>query len=363
MSSIESEILQEAIEDSLEQALRLWKSEAELIEVYQLTPDASLRRYYRVRYAEGEEEKSVIATIFDSVDSPEAGGNATLNSFDSVLQVNRFLREGGIPVPEIYFSWKGSSWLIFQEDLGDQMLISVLQDEQRRGEVESLYKSALDILLRLQRQSRRDRDSCIAFHRSFSQLTYKKEMAEFWEFYAQYLPESESLIAPFNNLISQLASELHHHKLVLTHRDYHSWNLMVDGENTVRVIDYQDALVAPRTYDLVALINDRDTDSLLRKSLHRELCEYFRTELQLGGEFYEEFDRVSLQRDLKVAGRFSKLSQERGLKQYEAWIPGTLKRIGNTLERLALSGDTKIRSITGGNPYKDFYSVIRQYLS
>jgi len=59
----------------------------------------------------------------------------------------------------------------------------------------------------------------------------------------------------------------------LNHRDYHSWNLMIQDE-AVRVIDFQDALMAPPQYDLASLLNDRVTDSVIRPALEERLVRY-----------------------------------------------------------------------------------------
>ena len=94
--------------------------------------------------------------------------------------------------------------------------------------------------------------------------------------------------------------------------------------------------MSTRCYDVVALLNDRDTDSILGPELYRTLLDYF-LNLSEGSktEILAEYWRVLLQRDLKVAGRFRKLSRSRGLVSYERWVPGTLTRIGRTLRTLA----------------------------
>ena len=157
---------------------------------------------------------------------------------------------------------------------------------------------------------------------------------------------STSQLAVVDAAFKRLAAEVDGFPRVLEHRDFHSWNLLVDAQDRVRVIDFQDALLATRCYDIVGLLNDRDTDSALGEERYLRLLHFFYEQLERPSWFQYEYDRVLLQRDLKVAGRFAKLSSVRGLKQYERWIPGTLKRIGRTLNRLG-TGAAADESYTG----------------
>ena len=172
--------------------------------------------------------------------------------------------------------------------------------------------------------------------RVFDREVYLKEMDEIID-YAIGREEGACLLPFFD----EIASYLDALPRVLVHRDYHSWNLLVDKAEKVRIIDFQDALLAPRTYDLVALLNDRDTDALLGEKRYQMLVDYFKEQSSYGEEFFKEYYSALLQRDIKVVGRFSKLSKERGLSSYERWIPGTLRRIGKTLARIPQSSTAK----------------------
>jgi len=127
----------------------------------------------------------------------------------------------------------------------------------------------------------------------------------------------------------------------LNHRDYHSWNLMIH-DDAVRVIDFQDALLAPAQYDLASLLNDRITDSVIRPRLEERLVKYYlerRAELEKrkisADEFWEIYRLSAIQRDLKVIGRFYYLDLVKGKPGYMKFVPPTARRLERNLATVA----------------------------
>src|SRR5262249_46181189 len=112
----------------------------------------------------------------------------------------------------------------------------------------------------------------------------------------------------------ELSQELAEGPLVLTHRDYHSWNLFVH-QGSIRVIDFQDALLAPLPYDLATLLNDRATPTLVTPALERSLLEYFCARRAEAGaaldaeSFRARYYCFVLQKSLKIVGRFHYLEE------------------------------------------------------
>src|SRR5262249_54914275 len=112
----------------------------------------------------------------------------------------------------------------------------------------------------------------------------------------------------------------------LSHRDYHSWNLMIHDE-AVAMIDFQDALLAPPQYDLASLLNDRITDSIIQPDLEERLVRYYvdrRIDMENRpinrDEFTEMYLFSAIQRDLKVVGRFYYLDVVKGKTAYKKFI-------------------------------------------
>lgn len=321
----------------LEEVTAQWQPDAKIDRIDVIAPDASLRRYYRIVFAGAA--KPVVAMVFDSNKPAEVGAGPSVNSDEAYVELTKYFLENGWPVPELYFQSDDGQVLLI-EDLGGTLLcysvVGSRANSYNGEQRDTLYKQAVELIVELQKMPRAD--SFFPFQRSFDDTLYLKEIDEFREFV--YLPQrpgggKQELL---DRLFAELVAALGRIEQTLVHRDFHSWNLLIDSEGRLRIIDFQDACLGTRAYDLAALLNDRDTDTALGADRCKMLLEYFIDCLSLGDEFYDEYYLTLLQRDLKVAGRFSKLVQVRGLMNYEEWIPGTMRRIGRTLELLSERG-------------------------
>ncbi len=258
------------------------------------------------------------------------------------LNVHRFLKGIGVRVPKVYGHWVDEG-LMLLEDLGDVSL----WDRVRRApedDVTKWYRKAIDVLVTLQVRGTRARDkSCIAFQQTFDGHLYLWELAHFTQYGLQQggggsLPDTERKV--LNTAFKYIAEHLAGQPKVLSHRDFHSWNLMVhDGQ--VAVIDFQDALLAPRQYDLASLLNDRETDRVITVALEQSLIDYYLERTEALGEpqptrdsFWETYLMSAVQRDLKVVGRFRYLDLVKGKPAYSRFVPPTLARIGRNLQRI-----------------------------
>jgi len=312
---------------------------APLHRVEALPADMSPRRYFRI-YRDGP---SVIAMVFDSRAVPEAGGGTGLDSYDAVLLLTDYLAARGLPVPVIYGASNELS-IVFEEDFGDRFLADHLAAEPESALKQ--YRRAIELIIHL--QGAEHDPEFFALKRGFTAESYRREMEEIRDYYLPWKlgrKEHDDAILPaqkiaspveapnaiFDQCFEEIAKLLEQQKQVLVLRDYHCWNLLVPPGGELGVIDFQDALMATRCYDVVALLNDRDTDSALGEKSYNELLEYFFTQHPDGEQLRAEYPLVLLQRDLKVAGRLAKMVQLRGLTKYERWIPGTAARIRRTL--------------------------------
>ena len=120
------------------------------------------------------------------------------------------------------------------------------------------------------------------------------------------LPEADAKV--LRPLFEDIAGRLDRAPAFLNHRDYHSWNLFVH-DREIRVIDFQDALLGPATYDLATLLNDRDTPALVTPDLEHRLVEYYYDAWhQAGGDplshdaVWHEYNLCLLQKACKVVG-------------------------------------------------------------
>lgn len=330
--------------DLLKSCVASWDEHFEIINVSPVIPDASLRSYYRIFLSSSKTEiypSTAIAMVFESLKSPEAGkvsGRKTLPADEIYLLTTDFFRSNNVSVPVVYFN-DCQRHILLIEDLGDNHLANFLEASEEKGEaVKALYCSAIDQIFRIQSIS--FDKSLLPFQRRMDSNTYFLELTEVLDFAIPQGKIDNSERQILEKTFKDLAEALDVLPEKLAHRDFHSWNLLIDNQGQIRVIDFQDALIAPVTYDIAGLLNDRDTDSMLGKKLYHELLEYFRMKIGMEeNEFYYQYYLSLLQRDLKVIGRFHKLASTRQLAHYLRWVPGTSSRVGRGLDYLLNTGN------------------------
>ncbi|MGN6716530.1 MAG: aminoglycoside phosphotransferase family protein [Candidatus Binatia bacterium] len=304
-----------------------------------LAGDASSRRYYRAQLSGAVAPATVII-----MDLP-AGSALPLSSEELTvfkedpkelpfLNLHRFLSRIGVNVPKLYGQWENQG-IIILEDLGDIALwdrVQNLPDE----EIIAWYQKAIDELLRLQIVGTAQRDdACIAFQQRFDFKLYMWEFEHFIEWGLEKRPGAKIHRTAINELrkwFSAISETLQNQLPCLNHRDYHSWNLMVRNES-LRVIDFQDALLAPPQYDLASLLNDRITDELITPPIEQRLVHYYIDASRALGRtvdpdaFIEIYRLSAIQRDLKVVGRFYYLDLVKGKPAYRKFIAPTVRRL------------------------------------
>jgi len=326
----------------------LFGRDAAVTGVAALPGDASARRYYRVTLNGAGTIASLMAMQLP------AGSGLPLSSDELAvfkqapeelpfLNVQRFLQRVGVRVPKIYGQWQ-TDGLLLLEDLGDTALWDRVQGLPER-EVIAWYKKAIDELLRLQITGSEKRDDrCIAFQQRFDEKLYLWEFEHFFEWGLEKRPGAKvtrQTVAALRETFAAIAQTLDRQPFGLSHRDYHSWNLMIqDGE--ICVIDFQDALLAPAQYDLASLLNDRITDAVVQPHIEQQLADYyFEKTIELSGrsrsrqEFFEIYRLSAIQRDLKVVGRFYYLDLVKGKPGYMKFVPPTLRRLRRNLAQVA----------------------------
>lgn len=301
--------------------------------VRRLAGHASLRSYWRV----GEPPRSHVVMVMPPDAKPEEvtkGGTPAVNPF---VDVQRYLDGLGVRVPAIR-SFEEAEGLMVLEDLGDDMLETRLLAGAPRAR---LYEDAIDQLARLRAAAEARPGGCVAFTRAFDEELYRWELDHFLEWGleawkgARLSPEERAVVdRDFDRIAAALAAE----PRGFTHRDYQSRNLMVLPGGAQAVIDFQDALLGPRQYDLVALLRDSYVElppelieALLRRWLDRFAAaggprlEY--------GPFRATFDLLTVQRKLKDAGRFVFIDRVRGNPGFLVSIPASLRYVRDALAR------------------------------
>jgi aminoglycoside/choline kinase family phosphotransferase len=296
-----------------------------------LQGDASDRRYYRLHFATAVDGHTSLVLM--RLAQPYSTGELPF------VNVQRYLARNEIPVPDILCD-DSSHGFVLLEDLGDATLERALQAASREQTADR-YRQALDILLALQYpQNEVPRTGCIAFCLAFDVEKLMWELDFFLthmikQLCAQRLTPVDE--ATLRGQFWKLAATLARQPRVLTHRDYHSRNLML-RQDRLRVIDFQDARLGPCQYDLASLLYDSYV--VLPADLREELLTYYLEQKTArdGHEpdrqvFVHVFDYMCLQRNLKALGTFAFQTAVKHTQRYLAAIPPTLRYIRTNLAR------------------------------
>ncbi len=260
------------------------------------------------------------------------GGPKGLTQNDTFVELAEFLRKHGIEAPRILADARESSFLIV-EDVGDLCLADASGGFPDK--ITDFYREAIDIILKL--QSIPHAESCVAFQRSPSLDQLKNQAFEFVDHYSLPRGLSDADRAALSSFINRICGIVDSHPKVLAHYDYTAWNLFVDQSGSIRPLDFQDACLDSPARDIVALIDDRDSDLLLGPERHAELLDYFCSLFPDGKKARQWYSEYRIHWHLRVAGRFALLSEKRGLQRYAAWIPGSVRRLISALETVGRS--------------------------
>jgi len=299
-------------------------------EVIPLTPDASTRNYFRIRW----NKRTAIAAVYPEAFDPE---------FHPYLDVTRLFLDCDIPVPEIY-AVDGNAGIIVQEDLGDQQLFHIYDDESE-DLCDEYKEKAIALIAQIQKATDRAYETqSIASRLAFDEAKLSWELDFFFDHYFGSLREENlrhAEVAELKAELNDIAAELAAAPRVLCHRDYHASNLMIDNKKRLRVVDHQDARMGPASYDLVSFLLDRQPcpPSLAELRGHRLFFLEQRRLLGLGpidpDDFALEFRLMTIQRGLKATGTFSYQTAVSGRGAvYQHFIQPTLEIVLQTAEWL-----------------------------
>jgi aminoglycoside/choline kinase family phosphotransferase len=231
------------------------------------------------------------------------------------------LRSAGLNAPEIIASNLDAGFLLLT-DFGSQDYLSQLDTKSEAA----LYADALDALLRM--QIRTDKGGLP----EYDVALLLREMDLFHDWFLKELLGIE-LNAAQKAIWQQTRQLLVDNALaqpqVFVHRDYHSRNLMVVERDNPGILDFQDAVSGPVTYDLVSLLRDcyivwpAERVQQLALDYYKAAVEHELIDVE-AMEFLRWFNLMGIQRHIKVAGIFSRLKIRDGKSRYLQDIPVTL---------------------------------------
>ncbi len=325
----------------IQAALSDWlKSPARVAEVAALAGDASTRRYYRIRMGPGSPVASLI--LMEYPDDVAPGEELPF------VNVHRYLRKAGVPVPEIHLA-RPEAKLLFLEDAGDRMLEGAVAEAKTADEFLPLYERCMEILVRVQTEGTRVLDGrAIPTRLAFDVPKFAEEIDFFFAHAVREYGEialSEREEQTIEDLFLPFLEELSALPRVLAHRDYHSRNVMVTalartgGTPDLRILDFQDARMGNVFYDLSSIL--RDSYVTLPEKVVGHLTYVYRHAApadlkRTAGDraaFAYRLDVAALQRNVKAIGTFGNQARNRGKTFYLRFIPPTVAHLTANFER------------------------------
>ena len=280
--------------------------------------DASFRRYFRVTFADDRSS----AVLMDAPPEKEHCG--------PFIAIAELFAAAGANVPRLFAS-DITQGLLLLTDFGSKTYLDALNENS----ADALYRDAIAALIRIQRSSR------AGVLPEYDRALLMRELELFPEWYVgqqlarDITPGQRAVIdQTFNRLLANNLAQ----PRVFVHRDYHSRNLMVTQPNP-GILDFQDAVYGPITYDLVSLLRDayiswpeeRVLDWAIRywevaRAAHLAVANDF-------ADFYRDFEWMGVQRQIKVVGIFARLCYRDGKTQYLADQPRVLHYLHTTCRR------------------------------
>ena len=308
-------------EDSRSNAILAWLNHDLQLAIGQMTSasgDASFRRYFRIKLAQGTR---IV------MDAPPAKENT-----EAFIKVAKLFAAVSLNVPEIYQQNLHQGFLLL-EDFGTKSYLDALTTET----VDALYHDALNSLYILQSQV--DINSCHL--PAYDAELLGRELTIFDEWFvaglcAHQLTQAEqSMLQRISTILIESALQ---QPTVCVHRDFHSRNLMILENHNPGIIDFQDAVVGPVSYDLVSLLRDcyiawptqkitKWLDDYHQRLLAAEIITCNRD------TFQRWFDLMGLQRHLKAIGIFARLKLRDNKSGYLQDIPRTLRYVIDVCQR------------------------------
>ncbi len=291
------------------------------IKLTALTPDASTRKYFRVAT---RQQETFIVSLYATPFNPQS---------NTYLDVTALFEKAGLPVPKV-IDVAGTEGIVLQEDLTDCSLSQWLAEAAARGDTagaEAMLEQAIELIARIQAAS----DLAVSSGSCAGKLAFDEDKLG-WElnyffdhFFGSYRKQkfAEADEQAIKQDLQSIAAELAAHPRVLTHRDYHAMNLMVDRAGQLRIIDHQDARMGPVTYDLVPILVERRLVPPDENQVEAQQHYFLQARTKLGlppldvADFRHEFHLMTVQRQLKATGTFSYQTAVMGRGEvYEKYI-------------------------------------------
>lgn len=258
--------------------------------------DCSLRKYYRVHLTD-----ALPMLVMDSSLEPD--------TVDPFIKIASIMVDMGLRAPSILYA-EPEAGLALIEDFGSQSLKQAILENPTR--TEALYRQMVDILLHIANYHNQPSLSPYSSDLLYKELSVFKD----WCIPSEYEKIGEELFSLFQPYFDFLAMQ----PQVLTLRDYHVENLLLLQNDSIGIIDFQDAVLGHPAYDLVSLL--QDARIYVSETLEKQFIEYFLENSSFNKEdFLRAYYILGLQRGLKVIGIFNRKYLRDGASLYLQYLP------------------------------------------
>jgi aminoglycoside/choline kinase family phosphotransferase len=311
--------------------LKTWLQGLDIVDIASARPasaDASFRRYFRFDVLPAAQARTDVAfgATLVAMDAPPERENTA-----AFVKVDTLLAEAGVAVPVIHAQDMAQGFLLLS-DLGTTTYLQALNPDN----ASALYAQALSALVKIQQHSQPG--VLPEFDRAFM----LRELAIFPEWYiGKHLnttltaAQAAELQKVFEHIVANCLAQ----PQVFMHRDYHSRNLMWMDENNPGILDFQDAVYGPITYDAASLLRDAyvawDEELVLDW-----IIRYWQHARSVGlpvnkdfDAFYRDFEYMALQRHLKILGIFCRLNYRDGKAMYLGDLPTVMEYVRHAANR------------------------------
>ena len=289
--------------------------------IKKISGDASFREFYRLKkgkktsiivYAEKEKFKNLI----------------------TYAVVNKILNENNIHAPKLINNYYKKNMIEISDFGNKQFYKQIIKKKDKFKD----YKNLIRLILQIQKIKIRQKYKFGKFQINLKKYTISnlhKESDLFFDWYVKYSLRNKNykkIKKIFKKELNRIYKKLNFNNNTFVHRDFHISNIMIDKKK-LGLLDSQDAIIGNPLYDVASLIDDVRIN--LKENLQDKLFKYYCLNSKLKKESNQklknDFDILSLQRNLKILGIFVRLYKRDGKKQYLKYIPYTWQLIERRL--------------------------------
>jgi len=285
-----------------------------------LTGDASPRRYSRLRKADG---RTAILVEYPL---------AVRSQLQRDLEVFSWCRGRGLKVPDLLLGDLKTGWALL-EDLGSadaEITLEITSAGERRSIFERMLEP-LEVLARC------EPEDLPPWNPPLDRSRLRWELAGFELWYVRHF-RSKTPSTGLARWLDDLATVVENHPVRVCHRDYHLNNLLIQQDGRVGVIDVQDILLGPDTYDVVSLVAERAATRLISPSERDSVLASWADRTNAEPGWRERAAVVQIQRGLKVLGTFARFTLE-GRTDYRHWLTELARDLAAPLGRIGAPPD------------------------